>query len=68
MKEVHEHKYETASHHGITSELMELGLESAEVRKCSKCHKEMIFVLTKKGEWFPVIDDRAAEDKDILLA
>lgn len=64
----HIHKYETVSHHGITSELSELGLQSAEIRKCSKCKKEKIFVLTQKGEWFPLIDERESDEQDILLA
>lgn len=64
----HVHKYEPISHHGINPELMKLGLQSAEVRKCPKCQKEMIFVSTKKGDWFPVLDDRESEEQDILLA
>ena len=64
----HDHKYEPISHHGVTSELMELGLQSAEIRQCTKCQKEMVFVQTRKGEWFPVIDDRHSQDQDILLA
>lgn len=63
----HRHKYETVTHHGITSELMELGIQAAEVRKCVKCEKEMPFVLTKKG-WFPLFTEREADEKDILLA
>jgi hypothetical protein len=64
----HIHKYETISHHGITEELMDLGIKAAEIRKCRKCEKEMPFVLTQKGKWFPLFDDSQSEDKDILLA
>jgi hypothetical protein len=64
----HVHKYETISHHGITSELMDLGIKAAEIRKCKKCQKEMPFVLTHKGEWVPLFDDMESDDQDILLA
>lgn len=68
MKQDHVHTYETVSHHGVTYELTELGIESAEIRKCSECKKESIFVLTKKGDWFPVIDESRTPETDILLA
>jgi len=68
MKQDHVHKYETISRHGITYELLELGLEAAELRRCATCQKEMIFVLTKKDKWFPVVDERSVPDPDILLA
>ncbi len=64
----HIHKYEPVSHHGIRSELIELGLQAAEIRRCSKCHKEMTFVQTKKGEWIPLIDERETDEQDILMA
>ncbi|MBI5213447.1 MAG: hypothetical protein HY957_08765 [Nitrospirae bacterium] len=64
----HVHKYETISHHGIISELMDLGIKAAEIRKCKKCQHEMTFVLTPKGEWVPLFDDREADDQDILMA
>ena len=64
----HVHKYETISHHGITSELMDLGIKAAEIRKCKKCQHEMPFVLTPKGGWVPLFDDREADDQDILMA
>jgi len=64
----HIHKYETISHHGISSELMELGIQAAEIRKCTKCQKEITFLLTKKGQWVPLFADREADEQDILLA
>jgi hypothetical protein len=72
MKQDHVHKYETILHHGVTYELTELGVESAELRRCSECQKETVFVMinkgAKKGEWFPVIDETTTPDTDILLA
>lgn len=64
----HEHSYEPLSHHGITSEVMELGIHAAEVRKCAACGKQAVFVQTKKGKWVPLFDEREAEGKDILMA
>lgn len=64
----HVHKYETISHHGITSELMDLGIKAAEIRKCKKCQKEMPFVLIQKGEWVPLFDEMESNERDILLA
>ena len=68
MKQDHVHKYETKSHHGITAELTELGLQSAEIRKCADCGKTALFVVTKRGKEYPVIDERSGEDGEILLA
>ncbi|MBI5638868.1 MAG: hypothetical protein HZA17_00430 [Nitrospirae bacterium] len=65
---IHKHTYEAISHHGLSSKLMELGLQSAEVRKCAACGKEMTFILTKKNEWVPLFDDHEAEEEGILLA
>lgn len=64
----HVHKYETLSHQGIPSELLKLGIQAAEIRKCKGCHKEMPFLQTKKGEWIPLFDDRQSDEQDILLA
>ena len=64
----HVHKFETLLHHDIRSELMEFGLQAAEIRKCSKCRKEMTFLQTKKGEWLPLFDERSSDERDILLA
>jgi hypothetical protein len=64
----HIHKYETLSRHGIPSELMEFGIEAAELRKCKKCGKEMPFLLTKKGDWVPLFQDGETDQQDILLA
>ncbi len=64
----HVHKYETVSHHGITSEVMDLGIKAAEIRRCKKCNKEMPFVLIHKDKWVPLFDERESNEKDILLA
>jgi len=64
----HIHKYETLSRHGIPSELMEFGIEAAELRRCKKCNKEMPFLLTKKGTWVPLFEERETAEQDILLA
>jgi hypothetical protein len=64
----HEHKYESLSHHGVSSELTDLGIEAAEMRKCSKCGKEMPFLLTRKHVWIPLFKDRESDERDILLA
>lgn len=64
----HVHKYESASHHGVPAELAEFGIEAAELRKCSKCGREMPFLLTKKGDWIPLFEEAETDVKDILLA
>ncbi len=64
----HVHRYETEAHLGINPELNELGIQSAEIRKCRVCHKEITFVQTRKGDWLPLLDDREADEQDILLA
>ncbi len=64
----HKHKYETLSHPAITSEVMEHGIQAAEIRKCGSCDKQTIFLLTKKGVWMPLFDETESGEKDILLA
>jgi hypothetical protein len=64
----HVHKYQAISHQTINPQLIDLGIHSAELRRCSKCQKEMMFMLIKKGEWIPVFEDRESDEKDILLA
>lgn len=64
----HVHKYEALSHHGVTSEVMDLGIQAAEIRKCAKCGKQAVFVQTRKGKWVPLIDEQESEGKDVLLA
>ena len=64
----HIHKYETISHQRISAALTELGIQSAEIRRCKTCHKEMTFLMTKKGEWVPLLDENESDKQDILLA
>lgn len=64
----HKHKYETLSHPGITAEVKEHGIQSAEIRKCESCDKQTIFLLTKRGLWVPLFDETESGEKDILLA
>jgi hypothetical protein len=64
----HKHKYETLSHPAITSEVLEHGIQAAEIRKCESCDKQTIFILTKRGLWMPLFDETESGGKDILLA
>jgi len=64
----HVHKYESVSHHGISTELMEFGIEAAEMRRCKKCGKEMPFLLTKRGVWISLFAEGETDQQDILLA
>ncbi len=64
----HVHKYESVSHHGISTELMEFGIEAAEMRRCKKCGKEMPFLLTKRGVWVSLFAEGETDQQDILLA
>ena len=64
----HNHKYETLSHPAITSEVMEHGIQAAEIRKCESCDKQKIFLLTNRGLWIPLFDETESGEKDILLA
>ena len=66
MKNVN--RYETEAHLGINQRLMEIGVRSAEIRKCRTCHKEMTFVQIREGDWLPLLDDRETDEQDILLA
>lgn len=63
----HRHEYESIYHPSPTTEAKALGIAAVEIRKCTVCHEEMTFVLTK-SQWFPLFEDRESEDKDILLA
>lgn len=64
----HVHNYESVSHHGISTELMEFGIEAAEMRRCKKCGKEMPFLLTKRGVWVSLFAESGTDQQDILLA
>jgi len=64
----HVHKYELLMHQRVASELAKSGIEAAELRKCRECGKEMPFILTKKGVWIQLFEEKEAEEQDILLA
>lgn len=64
----HIHKYESDSHHGISTRLMEFGIEAAEIRRCKKCGKEMPFVFTRRGDWIALFAEEETDSQDILLA
>lgn len=64
----HIHNYETVSHHGVTAELVDLGIVDAEMRRCTKCLREMPFVRTSKGEWVQLFEEEESAERDILLA
>ncbi len=64
----HIHKYESAFHHGISTELIEFGIKAAEIRRCQECGREMPFLLTRKGDWISLFSEIETDQKDILLA
>ena len=64
----HVHKYESVSHRGISTELMEFGIEAVEIRTCKKCGKEMPFLLTRRGDWIALFAEDETDQQDILLA
>lgn len=64
----HVHKYEPLLHQRAASELAKSGIEAAELRKCRECGKEMPFLLTKKGVWVQLFEEKESEEEDILLA
>lgn len=64
----HTHTYEPLMHRRTSSELMKLGIEAAEIRKCRDCGQETPFVLTRKGAWVQLFDESEPDEQDILLA
>ena len=64
----HRHKYEPISHPNISSELKEIGILAAEVRKCQTCQKEVTFLQTRDGKWVPLFAESETGEQDILLA
>ncbi len=64
----HVHNFEAVTHRGVTDEAMENGIQSAEIRKCSKCNHEAIYLMNKKGKWFPLFEEEESNERDILLA
>jgi hypothetical protein len=64
----HKHTYETQSHHGVSPELMEIGVHAAEIRKCTVCGQEMPFLQIRKNQWVPLFFERQLDSQDILLA
>ncbi len=64
----HVHKYEPVLHQRVAPDLAKSGIEAAELRKCRECGKEMPFLLTKKGVWVQLFEEKEPEEQDILLA
>lgn len=64
----HTHNFETITHRGITDEAMENGIQAAEVRRCKKCNHEALFLMNRKGHWFPLFEEEESNERDILLA
>lgn len=64
----HIHNFETITHHGVTNEAIENGIQAAEVRRCKKCQKEVLFLENRKGQWFPLFEEEESNEKEILLA
>lgn len=64
----HTHNFETITHRGITDEARENGIQAAEIRSCKRCKLEAIFLMNKRGEWFPLFEGEEANERDILLA
>ncbi|NJD56117.1 MAG: hypothetical protein FIA94_06890 [Nitrospirae bacterium] len=64
----HVHKYDSLMHERVSAELANLGIEAAELRRCKECGKEMPFLMTKKGIWVQLFEEKGPEDQDILLA
>jgi len=63
----HTHDYQTIERHAVSNEAGEIGIESAEIRKCSQCGEEAIFLLSH-GKWLPLYDNSTLTEKDIMLA
>ncbi len=64
----HKHKYEPFYHPSVSPEAKNLGIKALEIRKCSLCNKEMIYLLIKGDKWIPLFADDELDKKDILLA
>jgi len=63
----HTHDYQTIERHAVSLEAGELGIESAETRKCSQCGEETVFLLSH-GNWLPLYEKSTLTEKDIMLA
>lgn len=64
----HTHNFEAISHRGVTDEARENGIQAAEIRRCRRCKVESIFLMNKKGDWFPLFEEEEMNERDILLA
>ncbi len=63
----HVHKFETVTHRGVSNQARGNGIQAADIRKCEKCGYEAIYLMNKKGEWFPLFEEDLTEG-EILLA
>lgn len=67
MKQVHVHEYEAISHPVPSAGARSIGIKAAEIRRCSRCQKEMPFILTK-DRWVALFEDPDVDEQEILLA
>ncbi len=63
----HVHDYDTIKRISVSSEIRELGIERAEMRRCKQCECETIF-LEVKGKWVAMHEECVRSEQDILLA
>ena len=63
----HKHEYETVERHAVSAEARAKGVEAAEIRKCTGCGHEAVF-LHVQGKWLLLFDETQRSEKDILLA
>jgi hypothetical protein len=63
----HKHEYEAYYHPYVSKQAKELGIKAVELRKCTKCEREMTFVLTN-DEWIPLFEYKEGDEQDILMA
>jgi len=63
----HKHEYEAYYHPVVSEEAKELGIKAVELRKCTKCDKEMTFIRAD-DDWVPLFEYKEGDKQDILMA
>lgn len=61
------HEYEAYYHPAASKKAKELGIKAVELRRCTKCEREMTFVRTD-SEWIPLFEYKEGDEQDILMA